>query len=85
MTDQREVMAAYRRLFLNDDGTVKPDAEQVLRDLEAKCGWMVTSLPVDGGGRVDPLATAAALEKRAIYAHIKARLFGPLPKRKVTE
>lgn len=83
--DQREVMISYRRLFLNDDGTFKPDAETVLRDIEAKCGWMVSSLPIDGEGRVDPLATAAALEKRGIYAHIKNRLFGKLPERKVTE
>lgn len=85
MDDKREKMVAYRRLFLNDDGSMKPDAETVLRDLEAKCGWMVSTLPVDGGGRVDPLAAAAALEKRGVFAHIKGRLFGPLPERKVTE
>lgn len=82
---QRDVMVAYRRLFLSDDGAPKPDAETVLRDLEAKCGWMVTSLPVDGQGRVDPYAAAAELKKREVFAHIKARLFGPLPERKVTD
>lgn len=85
MTDKRDTMVAYRRLFLNDDGTIKPDAETVLRDIEAKCGWMVSALPIDNEGRVDPLATAAALERRGVYAHIKGRLFGPLPDQKVTE
>jgi hypothetical protein len=85
MKDQRQVAEAWRRLMLADDGTVLPDAEIVLRDLEAKCGWMVTSLPVDGEGRVDPLATAAALERRVVYAHVKARLFGPLPERRVKD
>lgn len=64
--------------MLNEDGSVKPDAELILRDLEAVCGWMSASLPVDNEGRVDPLRTAAALERRGIYAHVKKRLFGPM-------
>lgn len=64
--------------MLNDDGTLKPDAELIMRDLEHVCGWMVSALPVDNEGRVDPLKTAAALEKRGVYAHVKKRLFGPL-------
>lgn len=64
--------------MLRDDGTLLPDAEVVMRDLEAVCGWMVSALPVDNEGRVDPLRTAAALERRGVYAHAKMRLFGPL-------
>lgn len=81
--DNIETARAWRRLMLNDDGTLARDAETILRDLEAVCGWMVSSLPVDNEGRVDPLRTAAALEKRGVYAHVKKRLFGPLqPARK---
>lgn len=76
--DNLEAARAWRRIMLNDDGTLKADAETVLRDLENVCGWMVSSLPVDNNGRADPLRTAAALEKRGIFAHVKKRLFGPL-------
>lgn len=77
---QLEIARAYRRLFLNDDGSVKPDADTVLRDLEKLCGWMNVELPVDSQGRADPLRTAAAVEKRGVYATVKQRLFGPLTK-----
>ena len=80
MTDALRMARAWRAIMLNDDGTLKPDAELIMRDLESACGWMVSSLPVDNEGRVDPLKTAAAQEKRGIYAHVKNRLFGPLDK-----
>jgi hypothetical protein len=71
--------------MLNDDGTLKPDAELIMRDLEKVCGWMVSTLPVDDQNRVDPLRAAAALERRGVYAHVKTRLFGPLDKLRAKE
>lgn len=79
---QRETALAFRRLFLNEDGTYTPDGELVMRDMEAACAWLRSTLPVDDGGRVDPLATAAELSKRGIYSHMKMRLHGKLPPEK---
>lgn len=73
--NELEICRAWRRLMLDDDGQLLPDAEAVLRDLEAKCKWMVSDLPIDGGGRVDPYRTAADQQVRGIYAHVKKRLF----------
>jgi hypothetical protein len=78
--DELQLARAWRAIMLNDDGTLKPDAETIMRDLEKVCGWMVSAIPVDNHGRADPLRTAAALEKRGVYAHVKKRLFGPLDK-----
>ena len=78
---RRELAAhmSWRRLFLNEDGSFKDDAETVLRDLEAACGWMKTDLPLDNQGRVDPYAAAAGLKVRGVFAHVKKRLYGQLP------
>jgi len=73
-----EICRAYRGMFLNDDGTLKPDAEIVMRDLEKECGWMVDRMPETQDGHVDPLKLAGAYEKRRTYAHIRKRLFQPL-------
>jgi hypothetical protein len=78
VSDELRIARAWRAIMLNDDGTLKPDAELIMRDLERVCGWMVSALPTDDSGRVDPLRTAAALEKRGVYAHAKKRLYGPL-------
>jgi hypothetical protein len=75
-----ETARSWRRLFLNDDGTFKPDAEAVMRDLEARCGWMKHQLPVGTDGHVDPYKLAAAHEVRGVYAHAKKRLFGDISK-----
>jgi hypothetical protein len=73
-----DTVRAWRRLMLRDDGTLTPDAEVVMRDLEAVCGWMVSALPVDNAGRVDPYQTAAGVVRRGVYAHVKRRVFGPI-------
>lgn len=73
-----EICRAYRHLFLEDDGRVKPEAEAVLRDLERRCGWMIDKLPVDDKGAVDPYRAAANLQMRGVYAHVKKRIFQPL-------
>ena len=87
MTDRKlEVARAYRSLFLNDDGSFKPDGEIVLRDIEKVCGWMVTSLPTTKDGAVDPYQAVANLAKRKTFAHIKEQLFQPLePLKRKTE
>jgi len=73
-----DMARAYRGLMLNDDGSIKPEAEVVLRDLEKQCGWMVDTAPTDGNGAVDTHKMAGMWFKRQTYAHIKTRLFGPL-------
>lgn len=77
---QRELdtSRAYRELFLEEDGQIKPAAQTVLRDLEKECGWMVKALPTAKDGHIDPLRVAADMEKRRIFSHIKERLFAPL-------
>lgn len=71
--------------MLKEDGTVKPEAEAVLRDLEGMCGWMSAAVPLDNNGATDPYRAVAALEKRGIFAEVKKRLFADLTqlKRKV--
>lgn len=75
---QLEVARAYRALFLDEAGQIKPDADIVLRDLERECGWMVKALPTIKDGSIDPLRVAADQEKRRIFAHIKTRLFASI-------
>ena len=75
---QLEVARAYRSLFLNEDGSFKPDAEIVMRDIELETGWMPKALPETKAGAVDPYKAVAQLEKRRTYAHIKKQLFKPL-------
>ena len=77
-----EMVRAYRGLFLREDGTLKPEGEVVMRDLEKTTKWMVGKLPIDQSGRVDPLQLAADQSRREVYAHIKTRLFASLERYK---
>ena len=70
-----EIERSYKALFLAEDGTLKPEAEAVMRDLEKATGWMNSTLPIDQVGRVDPYRIAGYHEKRAVYSHIKKRIF----------
>jgi len=84
--ERLRVSGAYRALMLKEDGTLKDDAEIVLRDLEKACGWMSDSLPVGTDNHVDPYRAVASTARRGVFAHIKKRLFEPLGKyRKQTE
>lgn len=74
-----EIVRAWRRLFMSGDG-LSPDGELVLRDLEKRCGWTVADLPTDNTGAVDPLRTAAQVERRGVYLHARKRLFGDVTK-----
>ena len=73
-----EIHRCYQAVFLDEHGQLKPEAEIVMRDLERECRWMTEGLPVDGGSRVDPLALAGMHEKRAVYAHLRKRIFAPI-------
>lgn len=80
------VARAYRALFLDETGNLTQDAEMVMRDIEAKCGWMNANMPVGDAGMIDPLRLAADTARRKLYAHIKGRLFGPLDQlKRITE
>lgn len=69
---------AWRALFLNDDGTFKPEADVVIRDLEGLCAWMKMDLPMDDAHRVDGMALARDTGKRTVFAAVKKRLFADL-------
>lgn len=71
-----DLIRSYRAIFCNEKGDLLPDAEDVLRDLERECGWMPKALPTISTGAVDPIRIAADTEKRRVYAHIRAMLFG---------
>jgi hypothetical protein len=80
------VSRSYRALFLNDDGTLKPEGEAILRDLERECAWMKTVMPITKDGSIDPLRLAEEAARRKVFALIKKRIFEPLePYRKATE
>ncbi len=80
--DRATIDRAYRRLFLTDDGALTTDGEIVLRDLEAKCGWMVEAMPIDKNGAVNPLRIAGIHDRRTVYSHIRRRLFEDITKLK---
>ena len=73
-----EMARAYRGIFLMEDGSLKPEGEAIMRDLEKITKWMVGKLPIDNTGKVDALQLAADQSRREVYAHIKKRLFAPL-------
>lgn len=66
---QSNVVQAYRRLFLNDDGDLKPEAARVLADM-ARVAGLGTVLPAT--------ASDAALReregKRGLALHVIARI-----------
>ncbi len=78
--NQKNMALAYRRLFLSEDGTIKMDADAVLRDLERVCMWMPKGLPTASGGNIDPYAVVADAARRSVFAHIKRQLFIDLAK-----
>lgn len=75
---QLDLARAYRSLFLDDDGNPRPEADVVLRDLEAVCGWMPKNMPTIKDGSIDPLRLAADAERRMVFAHIKKQLFSDI-------
>lgn len=81
-----EMARAYRALFLEEDGTLKPEAQIVLRDLEHVSGAAKKAMPTIKDGSVDPMRIVENFAKVAMYRHIKERLFAPLEQlKRVTE
>lgn len=68
--------AAYRRLFLDDNGNWTPDGALVLADLEAICYALRTSVP-DASGPIDPLRLVYNEGSRRAYLHIKRQALTP--------
>lgn len=71
-----ELHNAYRRLFLNDDGKLKPDAEVVMKELMKFCRWWTSTTTVSPSTRtVDPYASFQAEGRREVMARILERLY----------
>ena len=62
-------VSAYRRLFLNAQGDLHPDAAIVLNDLANLCGAHKSSLR-NGQNGVDPYATLYAEGRREAWLRI---------------
>ncbi len=62
-------VSAYRRLFLNNQGELHPDAAIVLNDLANFCGAHKPSLR-NGAQGVDPFATVYAEGRREAWLRI---------------
>lgn len=68
--------ASYRRMFLDADGNLTPDAVIVLDDLRKFCratGSTVVVSPVSK--TIDPLAMAMAEGRREVWNRIQAHLY----------
>ena len=79
---QIDIARAYRALFLDEDGGLKPEADIVLRDLERESGAARKSMPTIKDGSVDPMRIVENFAKVAMYRHVKERLFVPLERLK---
>ena len=66
---------AYRRLFLDAEGQIGPDAEIVLADLKRFCRAMSTTVVVSPVSKsIDPLAMAMAEGRREVWNRLMAHL-----------
>ena len=74
---------AYVRLFIGDNGEIKPDAQIVLRDLRVFCRASGVIGYRTSQGLIDPLAMANANGRREVWDRLMRALH--LPDRKVTE
>lgn len=66
-TRYRRKQIAIRRLLLNQKGQLGPDARVLAAELKKLCGGPITQY--DRNGAVDPVATAAAAQRREIWDH----------------
>ena len=66
-TRYRRKQIAIRRLLLNQKGQLNPDARVLAVELKKLCGGALTQY--DRAGAVDPVATAAAAQRREIWDH----------------
>lgn len=66
---------AYRRLFLDADGDVGPDAAMVLADLKRFCRAASSTVMVSPVSKsIDPLAMAMAEGRREVWNRLMAHL-----------
>lgn len=73
-----DLLKAYRRVFLDETGGVKPDARAVFRDLSAFCKLDATGLPDGPDGAAQALALALRTGRGDVFNHLNARLSEPL-------
>lgn len=66
-TRYRNKQIAIRRLLLNQRGQLNPDARVLAVELKKLCGGNLTQY--DRNGAVDPIATAAAAQRREVWDH----------------
>lgn len=66
-TRYRRKQIAIRRLLLNQKGQLNPDARVLAVELKKLCGGALTQY--DRAGAVDPVATAAAAQRREVWDH----------------
>lgn len=72
------ICRAYRAIMLNEDGSLKPEAEVILRDLEFECGAHKKTMPTIEDGSIDPLRIAENFAKTAVFRHVRERIYMPL-------
>jgi hypothetical protein len=66
---------AYRRMFLDQDGNVRPDAEVVLADLKKFCRAVTPTIVVSPVQKtIDPMAMAMAEGRREVWNRLMAYL-----------
>lgn len=66
-TRYRRKQIAIRRLLLNQRGQLNPEARVLAVELKKLCGGSITQY--DRNGAVDPVATAAAAQRREVWDH----------------
>ena len=66
-TRYRRKQIAIRRLLLNQKGQLNPDARVLAVELKKLCGGSLTQY--DRTGALDPVATAAAAQRREVWDH----------------
>lgn len=62
--------AAYRRIFLGDDGKPHRDALIVLNDLKKFCRANYPSIRLDNTGAIDPQATPYLEGRREVWLRL---------------
>jgi hypothetical protein len=58
---------AARKLFLDGRGQLNTNARRVAADLKSYCRVGKPQLPVDGEGRIDPIAVAVTAARRELW------------------
>lgn len=71
----RDIVAAYRRLFLDGEGNLTPDGKVVFDDLAIFCRFLESSVVVSPqAATTDVPATFLAEGRREVFLRLAARL-----------